>query len=626
MNPAVASAAETGLTNGPATEQEITRNDMDHTRQSQPGDNTQLMESRIMLEEIRMLYGSMPFSVSATLAVGAIMYIVLYSHADSLHNLHIWIAGLAVITLLRGWDTWSFNHSPAEVQNREIWGARFKAGSTASGFWWGMLAWLGYASENEYLIIIVVCIVGVAGGSLATLSYRWKTIAYFLLPLLVLLEIRLVLVGSDYTNVVALLLAAFILFSLSTAHRVYKNSNQNVRLRIEADYREDALRTAKDEAEQANKAKSQFLSNMSHELRTPLNAILGYAQLLEYDSALPQNQQASLREISSAGRLLLELVNQILDLAKIEEGSMNIFIEQVKLEDLFTECKALITPLASEYKILLDFDTRFCGYARADHTRLKQVILNLLSNAIKYNRPNGSVTLRCSFIENKRVRIEIEDTGIGIPRDKIDNLFKPFDRLNIDSRDIEGTGIGLSISRQLTELMGGSMNVSSEAGRGSLFWIELAGSEQASPDQVAEPSAAFYATARGSEPVSRKRKILIVEDNPANLKLIANQLRTLGYKPDLASNGREALKMFHENDYALVLSDCNMPIMDGYKLATEIRASGDTTTPVIALTADAFPEREKECLLAGMNDRIVKPVGLHTLRITLERWLTDTEN
>jgi CheY-like chemotaxis protein len=356
-------------------------------------------------------------------------------------------------------------------------------------------------------------------------------------------------------------------------------------------------------------------------LRTPLNAILGYAQLLEYDNALPQNQQANLREISSAGRLLLELVNQILDLAKIEKGNMDVCIERVKLEDVFTECKALIKPLASEHDILLDFDTRVCGYVRADHTRLKQVILNLLSNAIKYNRPKGTVTLRCSFIDDNRVRIEIEDTGIGIPRQKIDNLFKPFDRLNIDSRDIEGTGIGLSISRQLTEMMGGTLNVSSEPDRGSLFFIELEGSASSTPDHIAEPSSPFYATPRGNGQ-THKRKILIVEDNPANLKLIANQLRILGYKPDLASNGKEALKMFHENDYALVLSDCNMPIMDGYQLATEIRASGNTETPIIALTADAFPEREQQCLLAGMNDRIIKPVGLHKLRTTLERWLT----
>jgi CheY-like chemotaxis protein/nitrogen-specific signal transduction histidine kinase len=404
---------------------------------------------------------------------------------------------------------------------------------------------------------------------------------------------------------------------------VYMNSNQNVRLRIEADYREDALRTAKDEAEQANKAKSQFLSSMSHELRTPLNAILGYAQLLEYDNSMPQNQQANLREISSAGRLLLELVNQILDLAKIEKGSMDVYIEQVKLEDVFTECKSLIKPLATEHNILLDFDTRVSGYVRADHTRLKQVILNLLSNAIKYNRPNGTVTLRCSLIDDNRARIEIEDTGIGIPRHKIENLFKPFDRLNIDNRDIEGTGIGLSISRQLTEMMGGTMNVSSEPDRGSLFWIELEGSASRTPDHIAEPASPLYTSTRGYGQALRKRKILIVEDNPANLKLIANQLSTLGYKSDLASNGREALKMFRENDYALVLSDCNMPIMDGYKLAAEIRASGDTQTPIIALTADAFPESEQECLLAGMNDRITKPVGLHRLRTTLEQWLMD---
>ncbi len=579
------------------------------------------MKSRIQLEEIRMLHGSMMFSMLATFVVSLIMYLVMLGNADSTEYLSLWFAIMVLSILLRSWDTYAFNKALPDEQSSKSWGIRFLIGSTFAGFWWGMLSWLGYSAENEYQTLIVVCIVGVAGGSLATLSYRWHTIFFFLMPALFILELRLILEDNDFFRVVSYLLAVFIIFTVSTSRRAYKNSNQNIRLRIEADIREEALRAAKNDAELANEAKSIFLSNMSHELRTPLNAIIGYTQLLEHDESLNQKQQENIREINGAGELLLELVNQILDLSSIEEGNLRVSVEPVTLQDVLKESKSLIQPLADKNKIRLDFITDFKGYVMADHTRLKQIILNLLSNAIKYNHFNGMVTVRCSYAAHNRVRIEVKDTGYGIPKEKLESLFEPFTRLEVNPKKIEGTGIGLTISKKLTEMMHGTLNVQSEIGQGSTFWIELEGSQGSIESN--RPHAQQGLSNRldtGSADILHAQKILVVEDNPSNLKLISNQLSMLGYKADLASNGKEALKMINLNDYALILTDCNMPIMDGYELTTEIRKN-NSQIPVIALTADAFPEREQECMTAGMNDRIVKPVSMQQLDNTLEKWL-----
>ena len=581
----------------------------------------QSMKSRIQLEEIRMLHGSMMFSMLATFVVSLIMYLVMLGHADSTEYLSFWFAVMVVSILLRSWDTYTFKKALPDDQGNKSWGMRFLIGSTFAGFWWGMLSWLGYSAENEYQTLIIVCIVGVAGGSLATLSYRWHTIVFFLMPALFILELRLVLEDSDFFRVVSYLLAVFIIFTVSTSRRAYKNSNQNIRLRIEADIREEALRSAKNDAELANQAKSIFLSNMSHELRTPLNAILGYTQLLEHDDSLNQKQQDNIKEINVAGELLLTLVNQILDLSSIEEGNLRVSVEPVVLQDVLKECKSLVQPLADKNQIRLDFITDFSGYVMADHTRLKQIILNLLSNAIKYNHYNGTVTVRCNFTANNRVRIEVKDTGYGIPKHQLDSLFEPFTRLEINPKKIEGTGIGLTISKKLTEMMQGTLNVQSEIGQGSTFWIELEGSKNAvkNAKPQLQPSLPDNSDDDISD-VTHAQKILIVEDNPSNLKLISNQLSTLGYKADLASNGKEALKMVSSNNYSLILTDCNMPIMDGYELTTEIRKQ-NSLIPVIALTADAFPEREHQCIEAGMNDRIVKPVSMQQLDNMLEKWL-----
>jgi signal transduction histidine kinase/CheY-like chemotaxis protein len=587
-----------------------------------PEQRNQVLESLIRHEEVRMLYGSMHFSNLATVVASVIMFATLYGHVDSTRSLVFWVAIMLLLVVIRGWDTLQYIRSSAAKQKQDMWGHRFLAGASFAGCWWGMLSWLGHSSENAYQALTVVCIIGVASGSMSTLSYRWKTIAYFLVPALGLLELRLLFENDAFSTTISFLLLVFILFTLSTSRKIYKNTNQNVRLRIEADFRERALIEAKEEAERANHAKSSFLSSMSHDLRTPLNAILGFSQLLEYDKSINNSQRTHILEISAAGKHLLDLVNQILDLSKIEDGSMRFNIKQVSLEEVLSACHSLIKPLANEKQIQLHFDTCTGGFIKADQTRLKQVLLNLLSNAIKYNHHFGSVSLRCSVPASNRIRITVEDTGQGIPANMQHRLFQPFNRLEHETSRIEGTGIGLSIARHLTKMMGGNIGFSSEIANGSTFWIELEGtiSEHANISPPLQDVNTGASQPMISSEQNNSIKILVVEDNVTNRKLIVSQLNMLGYTSDLASNGQDALAMYKKHHYAMILTDCNMPVMDGYRLATTIRRSGDSNTPIIALTADAFPESEIRCRASGMSDRMVKPVTLKTLKTTLKKW------
>jgi len=236
--------------------------------------------------------------------------------------------------------------------------------------------------------------------------------------------------------------------------------------------RTSELKVARDEALAANKAKSQFLSSMSHELRTPLNAILGFSQLILMDVE-DEYQKENIEEIESAGQHLLNLINEVLDLSKIEAGNMTLSIEHVDMANLLPECYSLTRPIAERFGIELSFDEIENLFVIADYTRLKQVIINLVSNAIKYNRKNGTVSVEIQITDDAAVRVSVRDTGNGIPEDMREELFEPFKRLGAEKSNIEGTGIGLMITSQLVEMMGGRLGLESEVGVGSVFWVDM---------------------------------------------------------------------------------------------------------------------------------------------------------
>ena len=393
----------------------------------------------------------------------------------------------------------------------------------------------------------------------------------------------------------------------------------------ERKYHEAALVKAKEAAEQANRAKSEFLSSMSHELRTPLNAIMGYAGLLNEDDELGPEQQECGRNIYQAGTHLLTLINEVLDLAKIEAGAIELCIESVDVKALLDEIVPLMKPITSERQICLSWHMQDCAgrLARADKTRLKQALLNLLSNAVKYNRHAGVVEVLCT-VDADTMRISVTDTGHGIPSERLQELFEPFNRLDAEGSDIEGTGIGLVITKQLVEMMGGTLGVESIPGEGCTFWIVMPLLARVVVAQTPETATATHPTAPSATASQPKPRLLVAEDNAVNQELIRRQLKRLGYEADVAANGKAALEKLAVSEYGLLLTDCKMPGMNGYELTAEIRrreSNGTAHLPIIALTANALNEDAGKCFAVGMDDYLTKPVDMQRLQQMLEKWL-----
>lgn len=376
---------------------------------------------------------------------------------------------------------------------------------------------------------------------------------------------------------------------------------------------EQELIESREAAESASRAKSLFLSSMSHELRTPLNAVLGFAQLLSMEEDLSEDVHNSAAEIEKAGRHLLALVNDILDLARIESGRVELSIEDVDPAEILRDCNKLLEPQAKARGISLDLLPTVPVTLRGDRMRLRQVLLNLLSNAVKYNRDGGKVTVRGEVRPNRRYRLLIKDTGPGIAQERLSELFQPFNRIGAERGAIEGTGIGLVITKTLVQAMDGQIGVESVLGEGSTFWLELA---LASDTRSPEPEEELQARYSGL--------ILAAEDHEPNRKLLRRQIEKLGYRVDFACDGSEALEKWQAGDYDLLLTDCNMAVMDGYELAQAIRAKEAMhggRIPIIALTANAMKDAAAACSQAGMDDFLAKPVQLQQLQEVLQRWL-----
>jgi signal transduction histidine kinase/ActR/RegA family two-component response regulator len=376
-------------------------------------------------------------------------------------------------------------------------------------------------------------------------------------------------------------------------------------------------------ARNANQAKSAFLSSMSHELRTPLNAILGFAQILTSE-ALPSTGPQKLEfagHILKAGRHLLTLINEILDLAKVESGTLAVSMEPVGLDEILVECHQMIVPLAAARRIRVLFPEQCALVVLADRTRLKQVILNLLSNAIKYNREGGAVVLDCEAAGAGRVRLSVRDTGAGLHADQLEALFQPFNRLGQENGAEEGTGIGLVVTRRLVEVMGGTIGVSSSVGVGSVFRVELQATEAQASALAARPAPQLAAAP--PQAAGASRMLLYVEDNPANLKLVEE---IVGFRPDLrllsAPNGRLGIELARAHRPAIILMDLNLPGLSGFDALRELRADPATATiPVIALTANAMARDIERGLASGFFRYLTKPINIDEFTAAIDSTL-----
>ena len=419
-------------------------------------------------------------------------------------------------------------------------------------------------------------------------------------------------------RIYGLLAASFVLLVL-----LLENGRLYARL-VEAHEGERQERQRAQQAEEAaaaaNQAKSEFLSRMSHELRTPLNGILGFAQLLELDAQNPE-QREGIDHILRGGRHLLALINEILDLARIESGTVSLSLEPASIGELMLECRQLTEPMAGQRGIRMVFPPESQICVIADRTRLKQVLLNLLSNAIKYNRAGGAVVVGYESVDS-RVRVSVQDTGPGLRPEQVQALFQPFNRLGQESGPVEGTGIGLVVTKKLVELMGGTIGVASTVGAGSVFFIEL---------KSAEPvSAADRGLGEELESVSEDTNeaaipaLLYVEDNPANLTLVEEIIRfRSGLRLLSAPDARLGIELARAHRPRVILMDLHLPGMSGDDALKILRDDRRTAhIPVIAITAHAMPRDVAKGLAAGYFRYLTKPLLLDAFTEAIDSALT----
>ena len=382
-----------------------------------------------------------------------------------------------------------------------------------------------------------------------------------------------------------------------------------------------ALELAKIEAEQANVAKSEFMSRMSHELRTPLNSVLGFAQILQMELEAPSELEM-IGYIVKSGGYLLELINEVLDISRVESGSIAVSLELVSIEALVAECLKLVSGDAAAAGVEIVDQCDVARHVRADPQHLKQALVNLLSNAIKYNHEGGTVTLTCDE-DGGRVRLRVTDTGPGVAPQLLDRLFAPFDRLDAESKGIEGTGLGLALSKGLMEAIGGSLGVESEPGTGSTFWLDLPlattstdfAEVELDVTQHSESNAALTAT------------VLYIEDNIGNVRLLE---RLLVHKPNVrlitSLEGCLGLQLAQQHRPDLILLDVHMPDLSGYEVLELLRGDVRTASiPVVMLSADASHEQIQRFRDAGARDYLTKPLDLQHFLGQLDVYLQDDE-
>jgi PAS domain S-box-containing protein len=382
------------------------------------------------------------------------------------------------------------------------------------------------------------------------------------------------------------------------------------------------LQKVNSELRAANDAKSKFLSRVSHELRTPLTAILGFSELLSM-SDLDSRKREWSDTIHKAGKHLLALVNEVLDLSRIEAGELSMSLEAVALQPVVEDVLELTKPLADGRGIMVHPPRMIAGagYVSADHQRVKQVLINLLSNAIKYNREGGDVHLTIEDRPGERIRINVRDTGRGLDEDSLAKLFVPFERLDAELAGIEGTGLGLALSRTLVETMGGAMGVDSEPGRGSTFWVELCRGEPAAVRDAAGDEHPMLA----QRSYAAERQLLYIEDTPANVRLVEEILHA---RPSVrvlpAMMGQLGLELAQEHHPDLILLDLHLPDLGGEQVLARLRADERTRDiPVVVLSADATARVPKRLLADGARGYLTKPIGVRRLLETVDRFAGD---
>ena len=513
------------------------------------------------------------------------------------------------------------------------------------GLGWGVGVLLLFPSGSiAHQMAVTVLIAGVTAGAVPILSADIKLFRCYILAALLPLTTHIFLEGGEIHTVLALALLLYIYMLLQSSgkmhlalvsaleHRFHSEAlNRDLVVEIkQRQAAEEQLLQAKERVETASRAKSEFLANMSHEIRTPMNGILGTLQLLLQAPLDPiQKEYASVSHASA--QALLAILNDILDFSKIEAGKLEMEHIPFDLRKSVTGLTSLFAKQLEEKKLTLstEIDNRLPAWLTGDPGRIRQILANLLSNAIKFT-PSGTISIRIKVLTigagESIVRLEVKDSGIGIESHQLHRLFESFTQADgATTRKYGGTGLGLTIVMQLCELMGGEVGVESSLGEGSTFWCDIPFAIAAKGEEGIACAPASPETLEKTPPVSLKGKVLLVEDNPVNQLVARRMLDSLGLDHHCAANGEEALALCDCQHFDLVLMDCQMPGMDGFtatrRLREKERQQGKVRVPIIAMTANAMKGDREQCLAAGMDDYIAKPVKISLLKQVLQRWL-----